>query len=346
MGRLRLAFWIGLGSGPVALVVLALGTLAPAVVEKFYSRGFYPWLTVPLSRLSALVPFPLAPVLLVLGVGAAVGAFFFYPKAWMGVAAALSFLLAWFVLGWGLNYQRLSWADNQGWTVRGGTVTDLESLAKRLATRAGPLRQQAWKDGTPPWAALLSKGIPLAYGHAAQRWPILAGRYPGPKAAPVSLLFSWLGISGIYLPFTAEPLVNTGPQSWSLPFTAAHESAHLHGWAREDEANFLAFLVLADCGDARLEYSAWSMALLYVAGSLNDAGPAGVGAWKAITASLPHEVLDDWKAYFGYWERFKGPLQQAAQAVNDTYLKAQGQADGVKSYGRMVDLLLAWETLP
>jgi hypothetical protein len=27
--------------------------------------------------------------------------------------------------------------------------------------------------------------------------------------------------------------------------------------------------------------------------------------------------------------------------VNDTYLKAQGQTQGVRSYGRMVDLLLA-----
>jgi hypothetical protein len=27
--------------------------------------------------------------------------------------------------------------------------------------------------------------------------------------------------------------------------------------------------------------------------------------------------------------------------VNDAYLKSQGQAQGVRSYGRMVDLLLA-----
>ena len=27
--------------------------------------------------------------------------------------------------------------------------------------------------------------------------------------------------------------------------------------------------------------------------------------------------------------------------VNDAYLRAQGQADGVQSYGRMVDLILA-----
>jgi len=29
------------------------------------------------------------------------------------------------------------------------------------------------------------------------------------------------------------------------------------------------------------------------------------------------------------------------ERVNDAYLKTQGQADGVRSYGRMVDLLLA-----
>ena len=34
--------------------------------------------------------------------------------------------------------------------------------------------------------------------------------------------------------------------------------------------------------------------------------------------------------------------EDAKETVNDTYLKANGQTDGVRSYGRMVDLLLAY----
>jgi hypothetical protein len=34
-------------------------------------------------------------------------------------------------------------------------------------------------------------------------------------------------------------------------------------------------------------------------------------------------------------------VREVSSKVNDTYLKVQGQSQGVRSYGRMVDLLLA-----
>ena len=41
----------------------------------------------------------------------------------------------------------------------------------------------------------------------------------------------------------------------------------------------------------------------------------------------------------GQIRRYGG--QYFSNKINDTYLKANAQSDGVKSYGRMVDLLLA-----
>ena len=43
-----------------------------------------------------------------------------------------------------------------------------------------------------------------------------------------------------------------------------------------------------------------------------------------------------------FWERYEGKVAEAANQWNDTYLKMNNQADGVKSYGRMVDLMLAY----
>ena len=37
--------------------------------------------------------------------------------------------------------------------------------------------------------------------------------------------------------------------------------------------------------------------------------------------------------------------EDAEESVNDTYLKMNSQADGVKSYGRMVDLMLSYRFL-
>ncbi len=342
---MKILFWIAVSSGPVAILLLGLGAWSPAVVEHVYSRGLYAAVSPWISRFFALIPFPVAPVLLVLGLGAAVGSFFLHPKAWMGVLAALSVILAWFVFGWGLNYQRQSWAENVGWPVKGGTVADLKNLAKRLAERTGPLREEAGNTDRPTGTGLLKNGIPKAYEKASVRWPLLAGRFAGPKAAPggrtsfvdgdlgdLSAVhrgtFSQRGARGMEPSFHGgpreRPTSTAGPgktrrTSWPFWFW---KTAGIRGWSTRR--------------------GQWL--LLYVAGALQEQGAEGVSAWKSSAAALPAAVLDDWKAYYRYWDRFAGPVQKATQAVNDTYLKAQGQRDGVKSYGRMVDLLLAWET--
>ena len=42
-----------------------------------------------------------------------------------------------------------------------------------------------------------------------------------------------------------------------------------------------------------------------------------------------------------HWAQYEGPVQDVSNAANDAYLKANNQSDGMQSYGRMVDLLLA-----
>ena len=307
-----------LASGPVALVLFWLASLSPSTVEAWYSRGVYAAVQPFWSRLTGAVPFSLAEVLLPLAVLAGLALFFFTPKAWLYNLAGVSVLVAWFVFGWGLNYQRQPWAASNGLEVRGGTMAELTVLAEALVARANLTRPEA----PASWKALV----------------------PPAKGALSSPLLSWLGIAGIYLPWFSEPLVNTGPPAWQLPFTAAHEAAHQQGWAREDEANFLAWKTLQDHPESAAQYAAALGALPYVAGALVSVGPEGVLAWQKVSASLEPAVKADWQANQQWWQAYQGPVQRVAQAVNDTYLKSQGQSDGVRSYGRMVDLLLAWET--
>ena len=43
-----------------------------------------------------------------------------------------------------------------------------------------------------------------------------------------------------------------------------------------------------------------------------------------------------------YWKQFENTvISNTANKINDVYLKINNQEDGVQSYGRMVDLLLA-----
>ena len=41
-------------------------------------------------------------------------------------------------------------------------------------------------------------------------------------------------------------------------------------------------------------------------------------------------------------DSYEGGISKTADKINDTYLKVNGQADGVQSYSRMVDLIVAY----
>ena len=43
-----------------------------------------------------------------------------------------------------------------------------------------------------------------------------------------------------------------------------------------------------------------------------------------------------------YWGRYKGKVAEVSTAVNNSTLEFHGVEDGVKSYGRVVNLMLAW----
>jgi hypothetical protein len=65
-------------------------------------------------------------------------------------------------------------------------------------------------------------------------------------------------------------------------------------------------------------------------------------AAAALRESYSGQVLRDLAANNAYWARFDDkPLSELGEKTNDAYLKANGQTDGTRSYGRMVDLLLA-----
>ena len=56
---------------------------------------------------------------------------------------------------------------------------------------------------------------------------------------------------------------------------------------------------------------------------------------------LDEKARNDLEENNVFWNRFEGKTAEVSTKVNDTYLKAHSQTDGVLSYGRMVDLMLA-----
>jgi hypothetical protein len=166
-------------------------------------------------------------------------------------------------------------------------------------------------------------------------------RFSPPKQPKVAgEMLSRFGISGIYFPFTGEATVNALLPSPSFPFTAAHEMAHQRGIAREDEANFLAFLTCREAGLWCTRYGGSLGAYLRVRRALWKAEPDSVRAMGELLAAGPQE---DVERIVDFWARYEGPATAVAEQVNDTYLKANRQMEGVASYDQMVRILVAFQ---
>lgn len=173
----------------------------------------------------------------------------------------------------------------------------------------------------------------------SEEYPVLQGFYPRPKPLLLSGFLSVQQLAGIYSPFTVEANYNQDMTAYNIPHTICHELSHLRGFMREDEANFIGFLACIGSPDAGYRYSGYVSGWIYAGNAL---AKTDRGAYRACHDRLDERVLQDFQENREFWSHYESGISEAAETMNDTYLKANHQRDGVQSYGRAVDLMLAW----
>jgi hypothetical protein len=329
------------------LLSQAAASRLPTAVEHSFSRGFYRWTGEALGCLTGVFPFSLAEwafAALVVGACARLAlrrrmlALELSGALAIGAAAYCTFLVL-----WGFNYQRVPFGESVALDTHATDLDELKALASDLVAEANVLRLRLPEDAhgvlrlaDGPAAALLRTA--RGFEGAAALYPVLAGECARPKPVLASSLLSRLGISGMYMPFTGEANVNMTVPDPDLPFTAAHEVAHQRGFAREDEANYLGALACRMHPDQDFRYSGTAAAAAYVLGALHERDRAAAGGLAAARSAA---VKRDADALAAWVARYRGPVMDLSRRVNDTYLRTLGQREGVRSYGRMVDLLIA-----
>ena len=264
----------------------------------------------------------------------------------INVACVAAVILFVYVIGCGVNYHRVSVAEYRGITVRDSSKEELYDLCIELAEQAVALRAELTgyedEDGVfrlPVSNRELSKQVQEAYENLEEDLPILRGMYPAPKCITSSKMFSAMEITGVFTCWTMEANVNVDIPDYSRAYTMAHESAHLRGFMREDEANFLAYLACMSSEDPVVRYSGTMLALIYAGNALAGQDMELYGElWSTYHEGMGRDFRDN----SAYWKQYEDTvISETADKVNDVYLKANEQEDGVKSYGRVVDLLLA-----
>ena len=95
----------------------------------------------------------------------------------------------------------------------------------------------------------LNNKLNHAYLSSSEKYPFIQKMASNVKEVALSELMSYTHITGVYTYFTGEANINCVFPDYTIPFTMAHEMAHQRGIAREDEANFVAFLVCLESDD-------------------------------------------------------------------------------------------------
>lgn len=179
-----------------------------------------------------------------------------------------------------------------------------------------------------------------AYAIAAQKYSFISPLHSSVKYVMLSHPMSYTHITGVYSYYTGEANLNIQFPDYSLPYTAAHELAHQRGIAREDEANFVAFLVCMESDDPYIHYSAYTNMLEYVMSALYSASPE---AYSEFYRTIDSRIVGEFYAYSAFFDQYReNKAAEVSESVNNSYLVSQGQTAGTRSYGLVVDLAVAY----
>lgn len=326
---------------------------------EWYATTVYPVLSHIINAATSLLPFSLAEVLVLLLVPALILLVVRFvvrlirkkgnrpgtaARFFLNLLCTVSVLAFIFTLNCGINYSRYPFAQTSGLKVQDSSKAELTALCEELAQKVSALRTRVQTDSrsvmklSQPTLRDTAEEARKAYDKIGVQYPLLTPGYGAPKAIFGSRYMSYTQTTGIFIPFTFEANVNVDIPAYSIPATMCHELSHLRGYMREDEANFIGYLVCENSGSTDFEYSGDMLAFIYTYNALCTVDGEAAGR---IYATLDEGVQRDLAANSVYWKQFEGPVAQVSTSVNDSYLKANRQGDGVKSYGRMVDLLLA-----
>ena len=333
------------------MVGLALGAAfapaAPSTTERWFSTGLYPRVQQIVTPLSSLIPFAIFDVLIAAG-GIAVlvvlaravragwrtrrAAPVLHAVRSLLVGAAAVYLV--FLLMWGFNYRRVPMTERLLVEPGAPAAEDVLQLGMEAVQRLNALHDEAhrsgWRDA--PWD---NAALRQAFTEVQRQLSDAPAAVPGRlKRTMVGPYFRWASIDGMINPFGLEVLANPDLLPFERPFVAAHEWAHLAGYADESEASFVGWLacVRADAGS---QYSGW-LALYWQIGSevgeaerARLAGAIGAGPRRDLEAIVARVRRGEWPF-----------LQSAGWQMYDRYLKANRVEEGVRSYGAVVTLVL------
>ena len=325
-------------------------------VADFFNKYVSPIIRAILSYATTWIPFSVAemllilvPVIVIVIVGIGIKK---YSSTWRNVGvfciimiSIASYIFSTFVFGFVPAYHGSTLDKKMSLDKQKVSAQELYDTAQILSAELAKECEYIIYNGEgasvmPYGYGELNDKLMAAYEKAREKYDFISPLHSNIKEIMLSEPMTYTHISGVYTFFTGEANINVNFPDYILPYTAAHEFAHQRGIAREDEANFVAFLVCMESDDHYIRYSAYLNLYEYVISALYSANPQGA---SSIARTIPTGARSEMIAYSNFFEKYRETVvSEVSGTINDTFLNINGVEEGSKSYGMVVDLAVAY----
>ena len=339
----------------ICVVLYILFVIFPKFSD-FFNKYISSVIRATLAHLTSWIPFSLAEYLLLLipviiFVLASIGVKH-YASTWRNVGvfcliilSLFAYVFSTFTLGFVPAYRGSTLDVKMGLNKQEVSAQDLYTTALVLSAKINQDIDEInfANDGSsvmPYGYREMNDKLMAAYDKAEAKYDFIQNLDSKIKTVMLSKPMTYTHISGVYTFFTGEANLNVNYPDFCLPNTAAHEFAHQRGIAREDEANFVAFLVCSESDDAYLRYSAHLSLYNDVMDALYE---ANYGYFVKAYKNLPTEAQQELVAFSSFFPPYKDTVvSEVSGTVNNSFLQSNGVKEGSKSYGMVVDLAVAY----
>jgi uncharacterized protein DUF3810 len=338
----------------VLVAAVKIVSLFPAVVEKYYALGIYPYISRFQRLLFGWIPFSIGDLLYIFASGWLIYLFVRLirrlvrrqaNKAWLlGALRRTVFviLLVYVVFYglWGLNYDRQGIATQLRLVVTPYSNVELDHLLENVCARLNKLDSLGGlhpdRLGSP---RVVFAGAILSYDSLGRRDPRFVYADPSVKRSLFGVINDYLGFGGYYNPFTGEAQVNTTLPVLEQPFTTCHEIGHQLGYAKENEANLAGYLSARVSTDPAFQFSVYSDLYLYAARELYVRDSNMV---VPLRNQLRPFVRQHFRLLQRFYRRYQNPFEPVVRRIYGNYLRANRQPQGMNTYDEVVASVIAY----
>lgn len=339
----------------LSAIFIKWASLYPGWVERNYTYGIYPVISRAQRLLFGWIPFSVGDLFYSFLILVILFRTFRFLKLLFrkkltrayfasGLQQAIFFFLfvyVFFNLLWGLNYNRTGIAAQLQLDVKKYSVADLDTLTSAIQQKLNHYAISAseeQRDSLNRKRQLFREGD-KAYDYAVNHFSFLRYQQKSIKPSLFSYLGNYLGFQGYYNPFSGEAQVNTTIPRFLEPFVTTHEIAHQLGYAKENEANFAAFLACRSFPSNGFRYSVYFDMYNYAIGEVRRRDTAMATRFRK---NLHPQVINDINKYREFYRRHKNPIEPIITWGYGHYLKANNQPAGKETYNEVVAWLIAY----